>query len=167
MQPILLVAIVGVAAVALGTGFLNNDIELWIQQFGVGSGDISSPTDHAYVDFTIEQKPNPNINFPNTFVNVIDTCIVTPQDNVGDPDSTVKPSEITCKLTDINGNIIAEGTVSGNFFLGGVPVTVPITIDPLNIVTLVQNVHDVIVVIHADTYSVGDTDLPPPGPPAP
>src|SRR3990172_3853445 len=159
MQPILIIAILGVTAVALGTGFLNNDIELWIQQFGVGSGDISSPTDHAYVDFTIAQAQDQSTGF---FKNYVSECIVTPQDNVGDPDSTVKPSEITCKLTDINGNIIAEGTVSGNFFLGGVPVPVPVSPEQL-----VQNVHDVIVVIHADTYSVGDTDLPPPGPPAP
>ena|SRR3990172_155377 len=162
MQPILIIAILGVTAVALGTGFLNNDIELWIQQFGVGSGDISSPTDHAYVDFTIAQAQDLQTGF---FKNYVSECIVTPQDAVGDPLSTDKPSEITCKLTDINGNIIAEGTVPGNFFPAGVPVTVPITIDPLNIVTLVQNVHDVIVVIHADTYSVGDIDLPPPGPP--
>ena len=43
MQPILMLAIVGVAAIALGTGFLNNNIDLWIQQFGVGSGNVETP----------------------------------------------------------------------------------------------------------------------------
>ena len=45
MKPIVILAIAAVAVGAMGTGFLSNSngINLWIQQFGVGDGDIMSP----------------------------------------------------------------------------------------------------------------------------
>jgi len=188
-----MLAVVGVAAIALGTGFLNNDINLWIQQFGVGSGDISTPTDHVVVDFNIMRTETTPIQ------NVIDKCILTPDDTVGLPIGTsvnsqttpsgthdiTKDSEITCKLTNAAGQIIAEGTVGtpinnddpndpdcpipaptetcdqvGGVFQAGVGIMVPVTPVPN-----VFDVHDVIVVVHANTYSEGDS--PPVAPEAP
>ena len=149
MQPILVLAVVGVAAAALGTGFLNNDIELWVQQFGVGDEFITSPTDHAQVDFNIAQRNNGD----GTFDNIIDLCYVTPDDLIGTPDVEIKDSEIWCKLTNINGDIIAEGVTTDDFFPAFQAVEVDTEPD-----VLIQDVHDVIVVIHADTYSMTDAN---------
>ena len=80
MKPIILLAVLSIAGITLGTGFLNNDINLWIQQFGVGTGDISTPTDHVLVDFNIIQTPG---RTQGTFANVIDKCILTPDDKIG------------------------------------------------------------------------------------
>ena len=183
-----MLAIVGVAAVALGTGFLNNDINLWIQQFGVGTGDISTPTDHVLVDFNIERIAGET---QGTFRNVVDKCVLTPDDKVGQAIGTViemngvtftvtKDSEMTCKITNRAGQIIAEGTVTSpqvlvqedpdcvetpttvcakilqptGMFNAGVPVMVPVSPVPD-----VFDVHDVVVVVHANTYTMGD--LPP------
>ena len=174
-----MLAVVGVAAAALGTGFLNNDIELWIQQFGVGSGDISTPVDHITVDFGINQVPGVN---EGTFENVIDVCYLTLDEPIGDPANTVKSSELTCKLTGKmedpmnpgvwipSGQVIAEGTVCAPAFPGNQQIPVAMGVHECGIAlgptqVDVKAVGDVIVVAHANTYSVGDTDLPPPGPP--
>ena len=61
---------------------MNNDIELWIQQFGVGSGDIVAPTEHVTVDFNIAQVKDPATGF---FKNNVDKCYLTPLTTVGDP----------------------------------------------------------------------------------
>ena len=152
MQPILILAVVGVAAAALGTGFLNNDIELWVQQFGVGSDDITSPTDHAQVDFNIAQITGTD----GFFKNVIDECIVTPDDKIGTEGVDIKESEIWCKLTDENGDIIAEGVTRADFFAAGVGVPVTVFDMAGGFQIPIEDVHDVIVVIHADTYSMTD-----------
>ena len=138
-----MLAVVGVAAIALGTGFLNNDIELWIQQFGVGSGDISTPTDHITVDFNIAQNQDP---VTELWDNVIDKCILTPEDTIGQTEGdtnpengdTTKRSSLTCKLTGKeacpppnentwcgSGDVLTEGKVCAFVFLQGVPVMVP------------------------------------------
>ena len=173
MKPIIVLAIIAIAGITLGTGFLNNDINLWIQQFGVGSGDISTPTDHALVDFGLIQVQDPEFL---TFKNLVQFCEVTPDDTIGVPIGTViekngvtftttKQSEITCKITNRAGQIIAEGTLSsagqpvpGVFNTLDAPFKITVLKDP-NIGTSYPTVfetHDVVVVIHANTYSMGD-----------
>ena len=165
-----MLAIVGVAAVALGTGFLNNNIELWIQEFGVGSGDIESPVDHVQVDFRIIQQEVANSD-PVIYENVIDACLLTLDVPMGDSANTVKLSELTCKLTghnaawQANDLIITEGTVCAPSFgvgphvvaMGVAPGCPPDTIiadTPTEVD--VRDVGDVIVVAHANTYSAGE-----------
>ena len=145
MQPILILAIVAVAAIGLGTGFLNNDITLLVQQFGVGEEDIETPIDEAQVDFHIAQVPAPQGE--GLFKNVIDICIVTIDEDVGVDDDTRKDSELVCKLTDIDGFIIAEGSISALFFPAD---EYPIPVTPI---PDVRDVHDVIVIAHANTYT--------------
>jgi len=108
-----MLAIAGVAAIALGTGFLNNDIELWIQDFGVGAGDIETPVDHAIIDFNIVQLEDETTGF---YKNRIDYCLVTLDEPVGTTTNPSKLSEITCKITgkdpqtwEPNGKVITEG----------------------------------------------------------
>jgi len=101
MKPLVILAIAAIAVGAMGTGFLSNSngINLWIQQFGVGSGDIESPVTHATVDFILD-----TINEGNFLKNIVDECVLT----FG---TTVEaPSHFFCKLTDWESNIIAEGT---------------------------------------------------------
>ena len=177
MQAILMLAVVGVAAAALGTGFLGNEIELWIQQFGVGSGVIETPIEHVQVDFDITQRQD-QFGF---FKNLVENCELTLAEDIGaeigtpidptEPDILVeKDSELTCKITDENRQIIAEGTVTSTQL--GVPTPgiipagtylVPVLKDPLDATSWphVNEVHDVVVVVHANEYSVGDF---PPGP---
>ena len=176
MQPIVMLAIVGVAAIALGTGFLNNDIKLWIQDFGVGAGNIELELDHAVIDFNIVQLPDDSTGF---YKNRIDKCIVTPEDAIGTTSpmqgvdfNNNKFSEVICKITgkdpvtwNPNGKVITEGKVCALSFPAGVPIMVPLGIltncppgtNPVAGPTLVdpKAAGDVILVVHANTYSMG------------
>ena len=140
MQPILLLAIVGVAAVALSMGSLTNVINLDVQQFGVGEETIDTPVTQADVDFHIGQ-----VTTGGFLYNVIDICTISPGQTLS-ADST-----LFCKLTNINGQIVAEGhkTVT-TAIIPPAGVTIPITqlVDtnaPFS--HNVKNIHDVLVVI--------------------
>ncbi len=104
MQPIIVLAIVGVAAVAMGTGFLGNPIDLsMVQLIGVGETDLKSPITKANIDFIIA-RDSENIEGITIFRNVIAYCVVEP--NSGHIE---EGSKVFCKLTDANDNVIAEG----------------------------------------------------------
>ncbi len=153
MKPIILLSIIAVTAVATGSGFLTNGIDLWVQQFGVEEEDITSPVSHAQIDFNIVKTVG-NTGF---FKNVITDCIVTLSNTVGqtvdmDGNSVITASMIQCKLTDASNNIIAEGQTVATYFPGGVKILVPID-DPLLSASDVQNVHDVKLVVKANTHS--------------
>ena len=156
MQPILLVGIVAVAAVAMTTGFLGNDIDLWVQQFGTGSEVILTPVTHAQVDFNIV-KTQLESGF---FLNVIDACLITLANTVGESHFMGQPltlasaqSEIQCKLSDSMGKIIAEGNVFMTYFPGGSVISVPIDMGITGLPINVENVHDVHLVVKANTHS--------------
>ena len=140
MQPILLLAIVGVAAVALSMGSLTNVINLDVQDFGVGEETIETPVTQADVDFNIGQ-----VTTGGFLYNVIDICTITPGQTL-DAGST-----LFCKLTNIDDQIVAEGhkTVTTQVDAGD-PVTIPITqlvLDDPPFSHNVKNIHDVLVVI--------------------
>ena len=137
MKPIILLAIAAIAVGAMGTGFLSNSngINLWIQQFGVGSGDIESPVTHATVDFVLD-----TIMERGFIKNIVDDCVLTFGTTV------LQPSHIFCKLTDWNGDIIAEGTTWLNTDIpAGTPVTVEISQGNQNVL----DVKDVIIVVQS------------------
>ena len=171
MQPLLMLAIVGVAAIALGTGFLNNDIKLWIQDFGVGAGDIQTPTDHALIDFNIIQIPD--VDAEGFYKNVIDECIVTPDDTIGtiQPMNEDKISEVTCKVTGKdqitwapNHKVLTEGKICGLTFPANTQINITLGVlsncpSGTNGVsgatqTGPKQAGDVILVVHANTYSM-------------
>ena len=144
MKPLLILAIAVVAAGALGTGFLNNTngINLWIQQFGVGEGDITSPVTHAFVDFNIARVPGEP---SGTFDNVIESCDLKFNDNLQ------AGAKIFCKLTDWAGDIVAEGSTTLTAPLStNIAVNVPVPNGNNNVLV----VKDVIIVVQDNAYSL-------------
>jgi len=157
MQPILLVGIVAVAAVAMTTGFLGNDIDLWVQQFGTGSEAIVTPVTHAQIDFNIVKTQLGEGGF---FLNVIDACLVTLGNTVGESHFmgqvntlAIAKSEIQCKLSNSVGKIIAEGNVFMTYFPGNTVITIPIDMGITGLPINVEEVHDVHLVVKANTHS--------------
>ena len=149
MQPILILAVAGIAVAALGSGFLTNTINLdnMVQQFGVGEATITSPATQAYIDFDIDRTTYTK-NGETVTRNVIDKCVI--QANSG----LAKGSIIICKLTDENSNVVAEGKKTLLTYLKTkVPTRVMITDfasgTPMD--SDVTNVHDVILVIQGPT----------------
>ena len=148
MQPLIVLAVVGVAVGALGIGFLDNDIDLtgMVQQFGVGEATIESPASAAYIDFVIEKtlgKVAQNGKQIKVFKNIISACILQVDQKL------VIETTIICKLTDINANVVIEGQKELITHLKTkVPTVVPIVFtgsgSPTN---LVNNIHDVQLVI--------------------
>ena len=146
MKPILILAIAAVAAGAMGTGFLNNTngINLWIQQFGVGEGDIMSPVTHAFVDFDIQRVESAS-GAEGTFDNVIANCILKFNDDLG------PGAKVFCKLTDWAGDIISEGkTMLVDSLFANNQVIVPIGSAGNNNVLQVK---DVIIVVQDNDYT--------------
>jgi|SRR3989344_576999 len=141
MKPILLIAIVGIAAAALGIGSLSNTIDLNVQDLGVGETDLVSPIDNAKIGFGIQKVPVSA--GADTFKNIIRYCVITNTDDVAIPTG----SKIFCKLTDIDGNVAAEGSkVLGTQLGAGVSTQIQINDDEL-MQAKVQNIHDVILVV--------------------
>ncbi len=152
MKPIIVLAMVAVASIALGSGFLGNDIDLWVQQFGTGSEEIVTPVTHALIDFNIVKT----VGNQGFFKNVITECLVTLGSTVGavtdmDGKTTLTKSEIQCKLSNASCRIVAEGNTFATVFPGGQVITIGID-DPLLQNSQVQNVHDVHLVVKANTH---------------
>ena len=142
MKPIIILAIAAVAAGAMGTGFLNNTngIDLWIQQFGVGEGDISTPVSHATVEFVINRSGPPG----GPFDNIIEYCKLTFDKPLQ------QGAEIFCKLTDWEGLIVGEGKATLQAYLStGNLVMVPI-LDGVNNVLVIK---DVVIVVQDQSFS--------------
>ncbi len=137
MQALVFIAIFGVISI-FGVGFLGNDMKLWIQEFGVGEGDIDSPVLGTELSLLIERVETPN--GPDDFITA---CEFTSLDT--DLDQGTK---IHCKL--FNGPnietalIIATGFVELNQLVP-MNTVIPILITELafadsNHVDFVENV---------------------------
>jgi|SRR3989338_1212594 len=149
MNTLLLVAIVGVAAAALGIGSLGNTIVLDVQDLGVGETDLATPISEADVDFEIARYSD-LVGDTTEIHNVISACYI----HVADADPLVQDnsqidagSTVYCKLTDIDGNVVAEGTKLATTDYGK-SETITVLIDTSDFPNnKVQNVHDIIVVV--------------------
>jgi len=171
MQPIILIGLIAVAGAAMGTGFLmNTNIMLTVQNFGFGSESLFTPISDANVDLSIEAIETQS-NGASIFVNVIDCSFHYPDTaaNAGVPPlgspnfgglKGATPSTVICKLTDINGNVIAEGQIEGWI---DPSFTYQIEMDkfafPMS--NRIENVHDVtIVALGPDPTSTMDLEAP-------
>lgn len=110
MQPVLMLVVLVVAAAAMGVGFLSNTINLTVQQLGVGEENLESPISAATFDFLIDRVSDIDEDGDPILVNVIKAC------SFHSPDPILESSQLFCKLTDINGNVIAEGKLQSGTF---------------------------------------------------
>ena len=145
MQPILLVALIGVAAAATGIGFLNTEIVLNVQNLGVGSEDLETPISSANVDLSIGKVELVDANDVSYFVNVIDACSFhyDADDNENFP-GLADGSQVICKLTK-DGNVVAEGSLEGTF-VASTTYMIPITDFAYDGANDVKNVNDITIV---------------------
>ena len=112
-----MLAIAAIAATAIGAGSLNNTILLDLQDFGVGSADIESPISAASIDYTIEAVP-----FEGQLKNVITAC------SFHSDEAILDDFRIICKLTNIDGQVIAEGDFEGITYEPSSQVSIPIDV---------------------------------------
>jgi len=114
MQPIILIGLIAVAGAAMGTGFLmNTEIMLNVQNFGFGSESLFTPISDANVDLELVALTTQDAMGDSIFLNVLDCSFHYPNNvNFGGLVGAT-PSTVICKLTDINGNVIAEGNIMG------------------------------------------------------
>ncbi len=146
MQPLIMILLVGVAAAALGTGFLTNSINLTVQDLGVGETNLKSPVQSVAVDLVLSKiQVDPHLvpDAPQThFHNFIDKCSFIANTNIG------KTGEIICKLTDEHGDVIAEGKIVLTTRYVSPDVTfIPILQTAFHFSHDVQEVHDVKIVV--------------------
>ena len=147
MQPIVWVVIVGIAAAALGTGFLGSTFSLNLQQLGVGEEDLVSPITTASIDFTISKvfEPVPTNTSPLFKNRIIKCSFHTPSD-------LEQGTTIICKLINADNDVIAEGkvilTTSG--YTGSTPgFNIPIEQIAFEAANSLQEVLDVKIVVLA------------------
>jgi len=138
MKALLLIAIVGVAATAMGIGFLNApSIDVVAQDVGVGHTTLTAPVDTVMVKFHITASTQ-----SDEFINKYDACIVKADETLANG------ATIICKLTDMSGNVVAEGRT---VLAGGLEAGVFVTITGLDGITtgslLVDNIADVTIVV--------------------
>ena len=128
-----MLALVGVAAAALGTGFLANQDEIMInlQGLGVGVELVSLPLSDVWIDLSVEKLTE--ITFVSTtgggffnedsaktiFVNRVNKCSFHYSEEDSQlppaPDNNLGPgSVVICKLSDEDGDIVAEGRIIAN-----------------------------------------------------
>jgi len=113
MQPLILFAIVGIGAAAMGVGFLAPGFDLTLQGLAAQEEALVSPIDSAFVDFVITKIETRNdADTKTVFVNVIDEC------SFHSPESIGTGGVIICKLIDSDGDIVAEGRLdlNGKYF---------------------------------------------------
>ena len=114
MQPLIMITLIGVAAAAMGTGFLTNSFDINVQQLAVNETDLVSPVSTVNVDFVLSKaEAAAHNNLGNAgahttaddthFHNFIDEC------RVHTPQSLATGAVIICKLTDDDRDVVAEG----------------------------------------------------------
>ncbi len=119
MQPIVLLALVGVAAAALGTGFLGQQepIMVNLQGLGVGTTLVSIPLSDVWVDLSVDKTEKDTMT-PNglktIFINIVDECSFHFSEfdsKLGEFTNLGPGSEVFCKISDEDGDIVAEGWI--------------------------------------------------------
>jgi len=157
MQPLILLAIVGVAVGAMGMGFLAPGFDMNVQNLGAQEQDLVSPITTANVDFVLFKSHGfkPNSNKPILY-NVIDQCSFHSPNSFGQAgNGFFAGARIICKLTDSQSDVVAEGKVilTSRGYVHSETIYIPITNLAVNNPPSndVQNIFDVkIVVLGAD-----------------
>ncbi len=143
MQPIIWIAIVGIAAAGLTTGFLNtNTFTLIAQDLASQEVTLVSPVDTVRVDFEILKVTGISPDGHPIFKNQISKCSFHSDDNLP------PTSKIICKLSDMQGDIVAEGFIDlKRTYTNSLKTFIPITQVAFFNANDVQNINDVKIVI--------------------
>ncbi len=115
MNAILALALVSVAALALGMGYLNTDIMLEVQNFGVGDKTFEAPITDANIDMSIVHFTGVNSSGDPVAKNEIKSCSFHFPENQEFPGLNDISTKVICKLVDENGDVVAEGSIMGPF----------------------------------------------------
>jgi len=136
--------IVGVVAVTLSTGLLMPEVPIFnLQGVAINEETFSSPLNTVNVDIEISKVEGFNTAGKTVFKNRINKCSFhTPNNGLG------AGSTIICKLTDSDGDVVAEGklvlpnglTASSNTFI-------PILQTAFKEANEVQNIDDIKIII--------------------
>jgi len=145
MQPILWVALIGVAAAATGVGFLNTNIMLNVQNFGVGEATLETPISDANIDLSVSRVDGIDALGRTIFKNIVSACSFHYPEGDSGPGLTNVNSKVICKLTDKDGNVVAEGEKIQAFFASQTE-SIKITELAYDGANFVQNVEDITVV---------------------
>ena len=156
MQPIIIIAIVGVAAVTLSTGALMPQIGWFnLQGVSVNERDFSAPLSHVNVDIDVTKISrlitDASGNRHTAFFNLISECSF----HTPDPGGLGPGSTVICKLTDFQQNVVAEGRAD---FLNGLSKSerTVINIDQtaFDLANEIQNINDIkLIVLGGDPTS--------------
>jgi hypothetical protein len=143
MQPIILIAIVAVAAIGMSSGFLfgNTSFNLIAQDLGAKETDLVSPISTAAVDFVISKINGLGPDGP-VFKNRITKCSFHSDDDIP------RSGAIICKLTK-NNNIVAEGRLNllDTGYKGSTQTYITINHMTYDGANDVQNINDVKIVV--------------------
>ncbi len=146
MQPILVIALIGVAAAATSVGFLNTNIMLNVQNFGVGEATLETPISDANVDLSVSRLNGVDLEGRTIFKNIVSACSFHYPEGDSGPGLTNPNSKVICKLTDKNGNVVAEGEIPGPIVASDT-VSIPITDLAYDGANSVKTVEDIIIVV--------------------
>ncbi len=146
MQPIIMLAIVGVAGIGLSMGFLAPGFTLNVQQLGAQETLLESPVKTVNVDFEIKRAETEIPGTPGgthtAFLNLIDACSYHSPTNLG------AGSVIICKLTDEEGDIVAEGRLDlATLYSGSLTTFIKISNTAFENANDIQNIFDVKIIV--------------------
>ena|SRR3972149_9654505 len=167
MQPLIVLSILGVAAIGLGSGFLMPGVtNFTLQGVSVNEENFEAPVENAAVDIHISKKSTllstqDEQSGKTIFVNLIDECSFhTPDIGMG------AGSTVICKLTDFDGDVVAEGK---KYFSNGIGpserVTVEIDQTAFKYSNEVQNINDIKIVLLGTNPTKNQLPVFPPPPP--
>src|SRR3989304_6037687 len=143
MQPIILIAIVAVAAIGMSSGFLfgNTSFTLIAQDLGAKETNLQSPITTASVDFVISRINGLGPDGP-VFKNRITKCSFHSDDDIP------RSGAIICKLTH-NNNIVAEGRLdlTTTHYEGSTQTYIPINHFAYDGANDAQNINDVKIIV--------------------
>jgi len=107
MQLLIIVAIAGIAAVFMSAGSLMPEIGWFtLQGVSVNETDFSAPLSHVNVDIDISKQTHFDETAEHSvYLNLITECSFHTPDEGG----LGEGSTVICKLTDFDGDVVAEG----------------------------------------------------------
>ena len=144
VPPIVYLLIVGVAATAMSLGFLMPEIPVFnLQGVAINERSFSTPITTANVDIEISKVEGLNEDGVTVFKNRINKCSFhTPSEGLG------TGSTVICKLSDADGDIIAEGRLELPDGLSPSSVTyIPILQTAFANANEVQNIDDIKIIV--------------------